>query len=531
MAIPARDASTASSYRPSLLQRVGQVLHRLLVAGIELRRDPAGGDALLETAGIVQRLAEIVVRAPRSFVVRHDVAEEGHGVAIDLRLAPGKRRQHGQHDGGEAGERRPAGKPVAEPARRADAGADNHGDQAEPGEVLKAVGDQGELHEPEVHEPQHRRQRDGKERCARQRSAAPSSPSEPQDGRERERSGETRPPHRIAPAHLPLRIDDGQIDRPQQLAGVEPQCARRDQHPFDRRVAERHGLQRAVERVVRQGDAEAHGEERREAREIRRGDAALLPPVPDEERGGERHHHRLRQQGGDEQHEHQRVSPRPGRGDEAQPRVRRGQVEQRREQVLALNDPGYRLDMEGMHGEHRRSEPGARNREPCQQPPHQHDIGKVQRHVDGVIARRGQPPQLVLQPERRVDDGPVVALARDGRRARTRCSTTPATRGSPARGRGSRRPRRSRRATPGSSSPRPSRRGRRRRAPAGAGRRGALGEVPVPDEPRPCGSPARLPPGVVRGSGRVFGSPFSTRFLSGMRSRDHLGADKISSYS
>lgn len=70
------------------------------------------------------------------------------------------------------------------------------------------------------------------------------------------------------------------------------------------------------------------------------------------------------------------------------PGQRRGQVEQRGEQILALDDPGDRLDMQRVDREHGRDGPGAGQGPAPEHPPDQQDVGDVQEVIDGVIAER-----------------------------------------------------------------------------------------------------------------------------------------------
>ena len=242
-------------------------------------------------------------------------------------------------------------------------------------------------------------------------------PGEPHQRRQTRDGGDVHPAEGVPGAHLPQRVDHRQIRRPQQLAHVEPQRVRRDQHPLHRRVAERERLARGVEREVGGGDGEPAREQRCEAEPVGRGHRAPLPPVPDDERRGQGDRDRLRQQRGREQTEHQAVACGPRRLGEPDPGEHRAQVEQRGEQVLALDDPGHRLDVQGMHGEHRGERPGAGHRETQRDAPHQQRVDQVQHQVDEVVAERRQPPQLVLQPEGGIDDRPVVAFVPDvGRR-------------------------------------------------------------------------------------------------------------------
>ena len=344
-------------------------------------------------------------------IVRDDVAEEGDPVPVDARLHPRLRAQHREHDG-EPGGREP---PPADRQAIGDVGghADDHRQHAEAGQVLEAVGHQRELHVAVVDEPEHRRQRHGEEQRARQRPPPEPPPPEPQQGGKGRRPQDVRPGGGVRGADLPERVDHGQIRRPQQLADVEPQRASRDQHALDERVAERERLPRGIERQVRRGDDKRYREERRQPRQVGPRDAARLPPVPDEQRRRQRDHDGLRQQAGREEPERQQVAPGPRRLREPDPGQRGGQVEQGREHVLALDDPGDRLDVQRMDREDRRDDPGAGRRQTPQEAPYQQDVDQVEQHVDRVIAERRQPPQLVLQPEARVDDGPVVPLPLD----------------------------------------------------------------------------------------------------------------------
>ena len=141
-----------------------------------------------------------------------------------------------------------------------------------------------------------------------------------------------------------------------------------------------------------------------------RAHPALSPPVPHDERGGQGDGGRLRQHRRRVTGQRQAVASPPRRLGESNPRERRAQVEQRGQQVLAPDDPGHRLDVQGMDGEQRGDRPAPRRPEHPHEPPDEHGVERVQRHVDGVIARRVQPPELVLEPERRVRQRPVVQL-------------------------------------------------------------------------------------------------------------------------
>ena len=67
--------------------------------------------------------------------------------------------------------------------------------------------------------------------------------------------------------------------------------------------------------------------------------------------------------------------------------------------------------MQRMHGKYRSHKPRARHDQPPQDAPQQQRIDQVQQHVDNMIARRRESPQLVLQPKTRVHHRPVMRLA------------------------------------------------------------------------------------------------------------------------
>ena len=192
---------------------------------------------------------------------------------------------------------------------------------------------------------------------------------------------------------------------------------RGDQRPFQQRVAVAAHPARPVECQVCRRDGRSHHEERRHPQQIGRGHAALLPPLPDQQCRRQRDHHRLGQQAGGVQCQRRQVAPGARRLGETHPRQRRRQVEQAGEHVLELDYPGHRLDVHGMHREHRRHHPGARYRQAPQELPHQERVGQVQQHVDHVEPGRAtKAPQLVLQPEQGVDQRPVMPLGLDFRR-------------------------------------------------------------------------------------------------------------------
>ena len=214
-----------------------------------------------------------------------------------------------------------------------------------------------------------------------------------------------------------MRIDDGQIHRPQQLARVEPQGVGRDEDPINDGVPQGNGFPGLVKSCVRHHGDQPHHEERGHPKQVSGGHAAPLPPVPDQQCRGQGDHDGLAQQPQHEQRQRQKVAPpselRARFLRKVNPSREGSEIEQGREQVLALNHPGNGFHVQGMNGEHRGEQPGAGHGQPPGQAPQQQRVAQVQHHVDDVIAGRGVPPQLVLQPEGRIDQRPVVPFARD----------------------------------------------------------------------------------------------------------------------
>ena len=391
--------------------------------------DVVGGERFFRAAGLEQRLAEIQMRVPRRRIVADDVAEEGRFVAVDARLPPRQRSQQHQDARGDA-----HGDPPARPERpnhcrqRARRGGeaeggrrsaergratDEDGQRPDVGQILIAVRDERELHVAVFHQPEHRRQRGREEQDAGERPAA-DPPAQPPERRGRGDGCDDVPPReRVRGVHLPVRVDDDEGRRPEQLADIDPQRVRRDEHALDEGVIDVDDF--LVIGHVRDGDAQPHREERHRAEQVGSGHAPLFPPTVDQQRRRQSDADGFAEQPRGEQHERQDVAPRPVLRvrpfDEAEPRQRRAHVEQDGEQVLAPDHPGGGFDVDRMHGEYRRGDPRPGYRQPRQQPPHQGRIGPVQQQVDGVEAQRGEAPQPMFQPEGRISERPVVALA------------------------------------------------------------------------------------------------------------------------
>ena len=73
----------------------------------------------------------------------------------------------------------------------------------------------------------------------------------------------------------------------------------------------------------------------------------------------------------------------------------------RRLHVLELDHPRHRFHHHGVDPEQRGGEPGAPDLEPSEDSPQEEDARDVEHEIDEVVAEGLEPPQLVLDPERR----------------------------------------------------------------------------------------------------------------------------------
>ena len=92
-----------------------------------------------------------------------------------------------------------------------------------------------------------------------------------------------RPRHQTPGAHIPERVNHGQIGRPSQLSYVEPQGARRDEQPLNEGIIERDFFAPLVELQVGKRNECRHAEERSEPPRIHPSQPSLLPPEQDGE--------------------------------------------------------------------------------------------------------------------------------------------------------------------------------------------------------------------------------------------------------
>ena len=71
---------------------------------------------------------------------------------------------------------------------------------------------------------------------------------------------------------------------------------------------------------------------------------------------------------------------------EAQVKEQTQEVKDHREGILALGDPGDRLDVHGMDREQQRCQPRRGHRKPPQHPPQDYGAGRMQQHIGQMIA-------------------------------------------------------------------------------------------------------------------------------------------------
>ena len=391
-----------------MAQRHAQVNERIMRIRPLLHGDAGRGNRLLRTIQSNQRLGKIEVRPGRLRIMSNDVTKERDFIAVNSRLPPRQRPQDQQDDHGET----PCGvaPPVRQPAGHEGRGPDDDRGQSDAGQVLVAVRHEREQHIRVVHEAERRRQRHGEEQRAGQRPPPNPMPQTPEQPDQRRRGRQPCPPGQVPDPNVPMRIDNGEIRGIQQLAHVEPERARRDEHPLNHRIPERRRRRRRDHPQVNPDQAQGHDKKRRQSQQITGRHPAVPPPVQNHQRRRQSDHHVFRQRARRQQHQGQAVTPPARLFQKTRPSQDAGQIKQAGEHVFALNRPGHGFDVQRMHRKDRGDDPGPRDRQPPQQPPQQHRIRHVQQHVDHVIPGRGEPPQLMLQPETGIRHGPVMRL-------------------------------------------------------------------------------------------------------------------------
>ena len=154
--------------------------------------------------------------------------------------------------------------------------------------------------------------------------------------------------------------------------------------------------------------------------------AAQRPVVEQEQDEGERDGHGLREQGGREQPERERVVPPGPSAGPCGPAPQRGEREARGQQLLALRDPGDRLDQCRVHGEERRHGQARQRRlgQGAKRGKEQDRVQRVEQYVDHVVCAGSAAEQLHVEHVReqrervvvvdvKVAEGPRYAFERE----------------------------------------------------------------------------------------------------------------------
>jgi hypothetical protein len=220
------------------------------------------------------------MRQPRVGVVRQGRGVERLRIAIQSALPPGEDRQHPDddrsHDLTESDRVAVRARP---PTRPAGGNQRQHADQRQ---VLIVVGDQRVLLEPDVAKAHHRDQHGAEVDPRDQHPALPTLPSAPQQQPGDQRRRQSRqPPPEVGRLHVPLRVDEAQIERQQRLVEIEPHHATRSQQALQR-PAELRGRCRRPRLVpgVHQHQARPDHDERRDACRV----APRQRPLPGDHR-------------------------------------------------------------------------------------------------------------------------------------------------------------------------------------------------------------------------------------------------------
>ena len=149
--------------------------------------------------------------------------------------------------------------------------------------------------------------------------------------------------------------------------------------------------------------------EREHAPQVTSRDPAPPPPCAPQQNRRQHHHRGLRQQGQQEQHQGKHVivdcrfpiAECGKRRDIVKMQIRQDarHIERHRQGVLALGDPGHRLDRHRVQREEQARQPRAGRPQSEQHSPEQHRARRVQQHIDHVVTGRVLPPQTPLEPE------------------------------------------------------------------------------------------------------------------------------------
>ena len=266
----------------------------------------------------------------------------------------------------------------------------------------------------DIEKPKRRKKRADKEKGAGQRRPAAASHRH-QNGESGQDCGRKDPGAQARARYRPSGIDEDQVRRPQQLGSVEPGGPARQKHalqavqPEGRSLGPAHVTFNPTGEKPRRGAEDEPGQQGRHV--AAPGESPCPPPAHDKQGGGKCRRHSLAEEGQGKEKRGNRVSPPLPPLGKAQVVERGQQVKHRRKRVLLLGDPGYRFDAYRMQRENERGQPGPRNRQPAQDQQQQGGRGRVQGHVEEVVADRRVPPHPVLDPEGRMQQG-IILLGR-----------------------------------------------------------------------------------------------------------------------
>ena len=365
-------------------------------------------------------LGQILVRDPAVGILSESIRPKGIQVLVDRDLPPRRHAErHKQRGSDECRDPWPISADRVE-GKLPDRRDQRQGPDA--GEILEVIGHERETHRINVDEPESRRQRADEEEHRDERPLADAAPEEErrdQCDQHRRRIGPGGQGSRI---DRPARIDERQPDRPEDLAEIEADGPPRDQDPVDRRQLEIESLGADVmlfhpDRDA--GESRSDDEHRHERPNVVPGERRPFPPIDEQESRRQRTGHRLAQKRQNKKPERCRVPEpvrrRAVRWAKAEIGEGRCQVQEPREDILPLRDPGDRFDMHRMQHEQRGREPRRRNGQSQEDPPEEDAAGRVEHQVDRVIAGRVQGVKSAFDLAERGSEDERIILRRRGR--------------------------------------------------------------------------------------------------------------------
>ena len=213
--------------------------------------------------------------------------------------------------------------------------------------------------------------------------------------------------HRIARIDVPLRIAEHEIHGPEQLGEIKPQRPRRHQQPVDHG----HGEFRSARALLHghRGD-EQNARARRDQLDPAKIQPLAAHPQDQHHRGGQgagggfSEQRQREQQEADDVSAHRLVSL----IDVSDPGKNRKQIEQRREHVLPLGDPGHRFHLDRMKRKDAGGQPGAAYAELLKNFPDQKRVADMQRKVHQLVAQGVEVPQRILEAKRGVNEWKIL---------------------------------------------------------------------------------------------------------------------------